>query len=69
METNRELNGDEIDMFGLIDTLWSGKKILFSFFIAAMAIAGLFVNLVEPKYITKAKYEIDPTPPYFSEVS
>ena len=22
---------------------------------------------MEPKYITKAKYEIDPTPPYFSE--
>ena len=66
MNNNQELNGDEIDVFGLIETLWDGRMILVSFFIAATAIACLLVVLVEPKYITNATYEIDPKPPFVS---
>ena len=43
MANNQPMDGDEIDLFDVIETLWDGRVILAGFVVAAMAIGAMFL--------------------------
>ena len=66
MQNNQPLDGDQIDLFDMIETLWDGRKILATFIIVAIAICGCVMVLHKARYVTTAQFEINPKPPFLS---
>ena len=62
MVDNQPVDGDEIDLFDVIEMLWDGRVILAGFIVSAMALCAVFLALNKPEYVTKIKYEIKPIP-------
>ena len=67
MANNQLVDGDEIDFFDVIETLWDGWVTLTCFVVSAIAIGGVFIALNKSEYTTLAAYEIDPTPPFLEK--
>ena len=67
MANNQPTDGDEIDLFDVIETLWDGRVILAGFIFFAMAIGAIVYFLYKPEYVTQAKYEIIPAPPFLTQ--
>ena len=67
MANNQPTDGDEIDLFDVIETLWDGRVILAGFIVSAMAIGAMFYAFNKPEYVTQARYEINPVPPFLEQ--
>ena len=61
------MDGDEIDLFDVIETLWNGRVILAGFVVAAMVLSAVILAFNKPGYVTKARYEINPAPPFLEK--
>ena len=67
MANNKPMDGDEIDLFDVVETLWDGRLILAGFIVSAMAIGAMFYAFNKPEYVTQARYEINPVPPFLEQ--
>ena len=67
MANNKPMDGDEIDLFDVVETLWDGRVILAGFIVSAMAIGAMFYAFNKPEYVTQARYEINPVPPFLEQ--
>ena len=63
MESKAQLDGDEIDLFEVIETLLSEKITLTVFVAISLTLGGLYIFMNEPKYNTTAEYKIELQPP------
>ena len=61
------MDGDEIDLFDVVETLRDGRVILACFIVSAMAIGAMFYAFNKPEYVTQARYEINPAPPFLEQ--
>ena len=61
------MTGDEIDLFDVLEEIWRGRVILAGFVVFAMAIGAMYYALKKPEYITQARYEINPAPPFLEQ--
>ena len=48
MANNKPMDGDEIDLFDVVETLWDGRVILAGFIVSAMAIGAMFYAFNKP---------------------
>lgn len=64
MTHQQPINGDEIDLFDLIEVVWHGKAILVGFLAVALAVGGLFTSVKESQYVTSARYYVGLLPPF-----
>ena len=61
------MTGDEIDLFDVLEEIWRGRVFLAGFVVFAMAIGAMYYALKKPEYITQARYEINPAPPFLEQ--
>ena len=67
MANKQPVDGEEINLFDVIDALWEGRVILAGFVVAAMALAAVILAFNKPEYVTKTIYEINPSPPFLEK--
>ena len=67
MPQDNSTNNDEIDLFGLFQTLWDGKWVISTFVAIAVLLASSFILFKEPLYESKISYSVDTHPPFYSK--
>ena len=67
MNKIKQVQDNEIDLFGLIQTLWDGKWFITAFVVIAILLGSGFLYYKEPLYESKLVYSVDTLPPFYSK--
>ena len=58
---------DEVDLFGLFETLLDGKRVISAFVAIAVLFASSFIYFKDPVYESEISYSINTLPPFYNK--
>ena len=67
MSNHITINDDEINIFGLLQTLWKRKWVIGIFIFIAILSASIFIKMSDPVYESRLKYKLEYNPPGYTK--